>query len=354
MANHVAESEHTPLSEPRDLTSSAIALASASLRYHAAGEDHYFPIQRLSMCSIGRSVTNNIVLDDRLLSRDHAMIRCAASGICEIEDVGSSNGTRVNGTLIGDAVTLRDGDIIQLGQHSMTFIQNSEATGLITDAGDHDAVSVHPLNSLITALSLNIRGYVNLEQILGSERLGQLMADIAAIAGEVFTRRQRWKHQHEGSAVNAVWAHQDDWISPRDLINIFDAVAEIQLGVRPLQKRYHLLRPISFGCGVATGHALLENVGEAVETDSTSLCDIVLQAYQLEVATHSLGCDMLISENGLDLLSPPLDKAYLPTLCSVSSRATPEMRRAYVLHFDQLGGLSALIAGASAKRAGGQ
>lgn len=354
MANQLVESEATPLSEKKDLTGSALTLASANLRYHSLGEDHYFPIQRLSICSIGRSSTNNISLDDRLLSRDHAMIRCAASGVCEIEDVGSSNGTRVNGILVVEPVTLKDGDIIQVGQHGMTFIQNMEAAGLITDAATDAAVSTFPPNSLITALSLNIRGYANLAQILGETQLGHLMEDVAAIAGDVFTRRQRWKHRHEGSAVHAVWAHHDDWISPRDLLNIFDAVAEIQLGVRPLQKRYHLLRPIAFGCGVATGHAVLENVGGAFDTDFTSLCDIVLQAYQLEVATHSIGCDMLISETGFNLLSPPLDNSCLPTLCSVSAKAMSQMMRAYVLRFDQLGGLSAAIAGSAGKIASGQ
>lgn len=354
MENELIESETTPLSgEDREM-SAALSMASANLRYHSTGEDHYFPIQRLSMCTIGRSNANNISLDDRLLSRDHAMLRCSATGVCEIDDVGSSNGTRVNGILVEAPVTLNDGDVIQVGQHILTFIQNTQIAELIVDADDDRAVDVFPPNSLITALSINIRGYANLTQILGPEQLALLMADIAVIAGDVFTRRQRWKHQHEGSAIHAVWAHHDDWLSSRDLLNIFDAISEVQLGVRPLQKRYHLLRPIAFGCGVATGHAILENVGEAAETDFDALCGVVQRAYQLEVATHSTGCDMLISESGLALLSPQLDNAYLPLLCAVSSKDMPQMMRAYALRFDQLGGLSAAIAGSSAKIASGR
>jgi adenylate cyclase len=354
MANQLIESEATRLSDEEGATGSALAMASANLRYHSAGEDHYFPIQRVSMCTIGRSNTNNISLDDRLLSRDHAMIRCSATGVCEIDDVGSSNGTRVNGTLVAAPITLKDGDVIQVGQHIMTFIQNTQTAGLVTNVDDDRAVSIFPPNSLITALSINIRGYANLTQILGSEQLAHLMTDIAVIAGDVFTRRNRWTHRHEGSAVHAVWAHHDDWVSARDLLNIFDAISEIQLGVRPLQKRYHLLRPISFGCGVATGHAMLENVGEAATTDFGALCGVVQKAYQLEIATHSTGCDMLISESGLALLSPKLERGYLPALCSVSAKDMPQMLRAYALRFDQLGGLSTAIAGASAKTATGR
>lgn len=353
MTNQLIESEATRLSETGSSNDLALPMASANLRYHSADEDHYFPIQRVSMCTIGRSSTNNISLDDRLLSRDHAMIRCSSSGACEIEDTGSSNGTSVNGTLISTAVKLKDGDVIQVGQHVMTFIQNSQTAGLISDADYDRAVDVFPPNSLITALSLNIRGYANLTQILGAEQLGLLMADIATIAGDVFTRRHGWKHQHDGSAVHAVWAHHDDWLSARDLLNIFDAIAEIQLGVRPLQKRYHLLRPIAFGCGVSTGHAMLANVAEAAETDFDALCSVVRQAHQLEIATHATGCDMLISESGLSLLSPQLEPGYLPALCSVSAKDMPQMLHAYALRFDQLGGLSAAIAGSSAKTVSG-
>ncbi len=349
MANQLIDSEVTRLSETRNSNDPALPMASANLRYHSADKDHYFPIQRVSMCTIGRSSTNNISLNDRLLSRDHAMIRCSSSGVCEIDDLGSSNGTSINGELISAAVMLKNGDVIQVGQHVMTFIQNSQTAGLVTNADDDRAVDVFPPNSLITALSLNIRGYANLSQILGADQLGMLMADIAAIAGDVFTRRHGWTHRHEGSAVHAVWAHHDNWLSARDLLNIFDAIAEIQLGVRPLQKRYHLLRPIAFGCGVSTGHAMLANIAEAAETDFAALCNVVQQAYQLEIATHAIGCDILISENGLTLLSPQLETDYLPALCSVSAKDMPQMSRAYALRFDQLGALSAAIAGASIK-----
>ncbi|MEK6638979.1 MAG: FHA domain-containing protein [Pseudomonadota bacterium] len=354
MENRLIESGATRLSKMGSSNDPALSLASANLRYHSASEDHYFPIQRVSMCTIGRSTTNNISLDDRLLSRDHAMIRCSSSGMCEITDLGSSNGTSVNGALISAAVTLRDGDVIQVGQHAMTFIQNNQAAGLIIDADADRAVDVFPPNSLITALSLNIRGYVNLSQILGAEQLDLLMADIAAIAGEVFTRRHSWKHQHQGSAVHAVWAHHDDWLLARDLLNIFDAIAEIQLGVRPLQKRYHLLRPIAFGCGVSTGHAMLADVAEAAETDFDALCSVVRQAHQLEIATHTTGCDILMNESGLTLLAPPLENGNLPALCSVSAKNMPEMLRAYALRFDQLSGLSVVISRSSAKSVSGR
>jgi hypothetical protein len=62
----------------------------------------------------------------------------------------------------------------------------------------------------------------------------------------------------------------------------------------------------------------------------------------------------LISETGLNLLSPPLDNSCLPTLCSVSAKTMPQMMRAYVLRFDQLGELSTAIADSTVKITRGQ
>jgi hypothetical protein len=79
----------------------------------------------------------------------------------------------------------------------------------------------------------------------------------------------------------------------------------------------------------------------------------VRQAHQLEIATRATGCDILISEGGLSLLSPQLEPAFLPALCSISAKDMPQLLNAYALRFDQLGGLSAAIAGSGAKTVGG-
>jgi serine/threonine-protein kinase len=57
----------------------------------------------------------DLILPDLEVSRRHALIRPVAGGI-EIEDLGSSNGTYVNGRRIGKSTLLAPGDQIQLGQ----------------------------------------------------------------------------------------------------------------------------------------------------------------------------------------------------------------------------------------------
>jgi Cyclic nucleotide-binding domain/FHA domain len=54
-----------------------------------------------SMVSIGRDYNNDIVLADKRVSRNHAMIQWDTSGVC-IKDLGSSNGLRIGTQVIRD------------------------------------------------------------------------------------------------------------------------------------------------------------------------------------------------------------------------------------------------------------
>jgi ABC transport system ATP-binding/permease protein len=63
--------------------------------------------------TVGRAKTNNVVVNDALASRVHAVLVSSPAGL-EIRDNNSSNGTFVNGTLITRAM-LRDGDVVTIG-----------------------------------------------------------------------------------------------------------------------------------------------------------------------------------------------------------------------------------------------
>ena len=67
---------------------------------------------------IGRSSSCDLVLEDDAVSRRHAEI-ALRGGVCVVRDIGSSNGTWVNGRAVQRA-RLRRGDELQLGE---TFIR---------------------------------------------------------------------------------------------------------------------------------------------------------------------------------------------------------------------------------------
>jgi hypothetical protein len=71
--------------------------------------------------SIGRSRECDVVLEDAGVSRRHAELRPLDAAAWTIEDLGSTNGVRVNGRTIEGACELRTGDRIGMGSTEMTF-----------------------------------------------------------------------------------------------------------------------------------------------------------------------------------------------------------------------------------------
>ncbi len=65
--------------------------------------------------TVGRSHRCNVVVDDRSVSRVHAMVSCS-NGRLTVQDLNSSNGTYVNGELLRGEADLCDGDELRLGE----------------------------------------------------------------------------------------------------------------------------------------------------------------------------------------------------------------------------------------------
>jgi len=76
-------------------------------------QDMRFPL-RSGETLLGRSPYCSIVLNDNLVSRQHAVIHVTRDGVY-IEDLGSRNGTRVNRVPVNGQQPLYPGDRIQIG-----------------------------------------------------------------------------------------------------------------------------------------------------------------------------------------------------------------------------------------------
>lgn len=75
--------------------------------------------------TIGRGESNNIIIKDRLLSKDHARI-VHEDGRFFLDDLGSTNGTYVNEERVEHPTQLHDKDIIGLGELEFLFVNGEQ------------------------------------------------------------------------------------------------------------------------------------------------------------------------------------------------------------------------------------
>lgn len=73
--------------------------------------------------TIGRDPSNGIFLNDMTVSRQHAKIVRSATGVV-IEDLGSLNGTWVDGAIVNSA-PLHDGSSVQIGTFTLVYHEST-------------------------------------------------------------------------------------------------------------------------------------------------------------------------------------------------------------------------------------
>jgi serine phosphatase RsbU (regulator of sigma subunit) len=130
----------------------------------ADGGKERFPLLR-ERVTIGRSRESDIFLPDQWLSRHHAEIRREGTTFLVV-DLGSKNGTLLNGDQVASSQRLRDGDVITLGEHILTFSDDT--------AGDDEAApegtrifSARELSDIRTRPSLDPDELARQSRVLG-------------------------------------------------------------------------------------------------------------------------------------------------------------------------------------------
>ncbi|MFM2144140.1 MAG: hypothetical protein RLZZ476_2684 [Verrucomicrobiota bacterium] len=112
-------------------------------------------------CSIGRHPTNTLPLSSTEVSRRHAIVQAQDEGEFWLVDLGSANGTYLNGRRLMQATRLRHGDVIRIADVELEF-----ATEILS------AVNLVPSVSSTTSMAEKAC-WLLIADIEGSTRLAQ-------------------------------------------------------------------------------------------------------------------------------------------------------------------------------------
>ena len=100
-----------------------------SIAYLQYGGDQKFHLEAGRICQIGRSLSNEVVVQDAEVSRHHATVEVRGNDYI-LSDAGSRNGTSLNGVRIGGPVRLKHGDRIEVGNTAVAFHRPDGGLGL--------------------------------------------------------------------------------------------------------------------------------------------------------------------------------------------------------------------------------
>lgn len=132
------------------------------------GQEHHLPAQT---ATVGRAVECDVVVASKSISREHARLYRQGRRWF-VEDIGSTNGTFLNGERVIAASDLRDGDCLKVGEVEFIFHDPDTTTRenpvpdleVDTAAGvvrvDRRAVTLSPKEYLLVAYLYERRGQV--------------------------------------------------------------------------------------------------------------------------------------------------------------------------------------------------
>jgi adenylate cyclase len=249
--------------------------------------------------TVGRGEENDFMLDDRWISRNHAMLQSMETGEVYLIDLGSRNGSFVNGRRVSVPVTLRSGDRLTFGQTELDFhapprqvyVPRSDE-----EQRDFTATAALHVRCLISVLVIDIRDFTVLTRQLDEQVLSEMIGSWFRRSGEIIRKYGSWVDKYIGDAIMAVWIHGSDVVGPEEMRTVFQAVKEIHEMTRELSSQFPVPFPLRIGSGVNTGFAMVGNTGSGDRPDYTALGDTVNAAFRLESATKQLGCDVALGE----------------------------------------------------------
>lgn len=149
---------------------------------------------------VGRDDACHVIIQNRQVSRYHARLVNLPEGI-QLEDLGSKNGTHVNGQEVVDPILLQDGDVIQIA-FAQQFIYLSSDSTLPLELPPGEPVENIAIPRLLRLDKRARRVWIGNDELLPPLSVSQyqLLEILSDNPGRVVSRSE---------LVQAVWGQED-------------------------------------------------------------------------------------------------------------------------------------------------
>jgi len=295
-----------------------------------AGTSRMFSLVDGQTWAIGRGEGCAVLLDSRSVSRLHALIQRRDSGDYYLVDLGSRNGSFVNGRRVSLPLRLRDGDQIVVAEQELIFHRGTTNLPVFGyEASDRNLPTETLLApSLTTIVVVDIRDFTPLARTVSEALLSQTIGTWFLRVGQVAERWGSWARQYIGDAVMAVWVHKNASAIGGDLERALRAVCDINLATREVSRTLPLPGPLRIGAGISTGPAVLGG------TDYTALGETVNAAFRLEAATKVIGSSVALGQGAYDALGALQARVFRK--CEVQLKGYESPATAWATSFEDL------------------
>jgi adenylate cyclase len=280
----------------------------AKLKVHPA-EGEPFELEIANTATIGRSRDNTVSLHrSPHVSRQHAIIRCHNAYEYQIMDLGSRNGTFVDGRRVIMPITLRHGSVIRISGNELHFEQVEDAPAESgydmtlaagTDTGIEESCDV-------AIMVCDIRGFSTMSEKLPEEVIARTLGEWFRTAGNLVQQSGGTIDKFIGDAILAYWNKADAAGE--------EARAAFTIGKKLLTLADTMRWPLDdappFRIAVALHHGTVTcgNIGLVAQRDATIIGDAVNTAFRMESIMKPMGQPLVLSADFLESLGDPAER----------------------------------------------
>jgi adenylate cyclase len=296
----------------------------------AGSNGRRYPLADGQSFAIGRGDGCAVTLDSRSVSRLHALIQRKDAGDLALVDLGSRNGSFVNGKRVSFPVVLNDKDRLLFGDQELAFRSPSRSTILSASGADirNEPTTALHSHSLASILVVDIRDFTPLARSLPEAVLSQTIGTWFLRSGQIAQRQGSWAQKYIGDAVMAVWIHDDPAAVGADILRALRAISEISAATAEISGMFPLPAPLRIGAGLNTGSAIVGGL------DSTALGDAVNAAFRLESATKNIGMGIALGERTYEELGERARAAFVRRQVDLKGYEGPSI--AWAISFEGL------------------